>query len=117
LLESTAKEYPAGLIADDGRAQAVAPDFKHIGPIDPDAFTLNQFLKSLAIRATRMFSWTAERFMSRSCALRHSMHRPGHKRQLPIAGRVTKNVTLISDPNHSALLMPKLNAREDSCLF
>ena len=27
-----------------GGAQATAPDLKHIGPIDPDAFTLNQFL-------------------------------------------------------------------------
>ena len=51
MLESTAKEYPAGHIADDWRAQAAAPDFKHIGPIDPDAFTLNQFLKLLVIRA------------------------------------------------------------------
>jgi hypothetical protein len=52
LLESTAKEYPAGLIADDGRAQATAPDLRHIGPIDPDASTLNQILKPFAIRAT-----------------------------------------------------------------
>ena len=53
MLESNAKEYPAGLIADDGRAQSKpAPERKRIGPIDPDAFTLNKFLKSLAIRAT-----------------------------------------------------------------
>ena len=53
MLESTAKEYPAGLIADDGRgAGNCARDLKHIGPIDPDAFTLNQILKSFAIRAT-----------------------------------------------------------------
>ena len=35
-----------------GGAQATAPELKHIGPIDPDASTLNQFLNSLAIRAT-----------------------------------------------------------------
>jgi hypothetical protein len=53
LLESCAKEYPAGLIADDGRARAsLRPKEEHIGPIDPEACTLNQFLKSLAIRAT-----------------------------------------------------------------
>ena len=34
-----------------GGAQATAPDLKHIGPIDPDAFTLNQFLNR-AVRAT-----------------------------------------------------------------
>ena len=46
MLESTAKEYPTGLIVDDegGAAKPVPPKEKHIGPIDPDAFTLNQFL-------------------------------------------------------------------------
>jgi hypothetical protein len=34
-----------------GGAQATAPDLKHIGPIDPDASTLNQFL-NLFRRAT-----------------------------------------------------------------
>ena len=34
-----------------GGAQATAPDLKHIGPIDPDAFTLNQF-PDRAVRAT-----------------------------------------------------------------
>jgi hypothetical protein len=57
LLESNAKEYPAGLIADDGRAQGPAPDSKHIGPIDPDVFTLNYFLNSLV----NMFSAGVER--------------------------------------------------------
>ena len=55
LLESDAKEYPAGLIADDGRGAAALrrPQRNHIGPIDPDAFiTLNQFLNSLTICAT-----------------------------------------------------------------
>ena len=52
LLESTAKEYPAGLIADDqGGAAKPYPKEKHIGPIDPDASTLNQFL-NLFRRAT-----------------------------------------------------------------
>ena len=42
MLESTAKEYPAGLIADDqGGAAKPYPKEKHIGPIDPDASTLN----------------------------------------------------------------------------
>jgi hypothetical protein len=34
-----------------GGAQATAPDLKHIGPIDPDAFTLNQFLNRWPLRA------------------------------------------------------------------
>jgi hypothetical protein len=34
-----------------GEAQATAPDLKHIGPIDPDASTLKQFL-NLFRRAT-----------------------------------------------------------------
>jgi len=47
-----AKEYPAGLIADDeGGAAKPYPKEKHIGPIDPDASTLNQFL-NLFRRAT-----------------------------------------------------------------
>src|SRR5262249_19094320 len=65
-LESTAKEYPAGLIADDGRAQATAPHLKHIGPIDPDAFTLNQFLNGWPYARLRMFPRTAERIGLRS---------------------------------------------------
>jgi len=51
-LESTAEEYPTGLIADDeGGAVKPYPKEKHIGPIDPDASTLNQFLNSFR-RAT-----------------------------------------------------------------
>ena len=48
MLEGDAKEYPAGLIADDEgvRRSRTHPKEKHIGPIDPDASTLNQFLNS-----------------------------------------------------------------------
>ena len=35
-----------------GRARLACARKKHIGPIDPDACTLNQFLNSLEIRAT-----------------------------------------------------------------
>ena len=49
-----------------GGAQATAPDLKHIGPIDPDAFTLNQFLNRWPYARLRIFSWTAERFRLRS---------------------------------------------------
>ena len=48
-----------------GGAQATAPDLKHIGPIDPDASTLNQFLNRWPYARLRMFSWTAERFRLR----------------------------------------------------
>jgi hypothetical protein len=67
---------------------------KHIGPIDPDACTLNQFLNIFVYsRRLRTFSWTAERFGQDPCALRRPMHRPGQQHQLPIAGGATKSVT------------------------
>ena len=88
LLESNAKEYPAGLIADDGLAQVTAPESKHIGPIDPDASTLKQFLKSLAHRATAdvLVDGGEARLRSLRTAA-PTKHRPGQKRQFPIAGR------------------------------
>ena len=65
---------------------------RHIGPIDPDASTLNQILKSFAIRATAdalVDGGGGQVKILAHCGT--SMHRPGHKR--PIAGRATKNVT------------------------
>ena len=50
-MESTAEEYPAGLIADDEGVRRSRTPKKNIGPIDPDASTLNQFLNSFR-RAT-----------------------------------------------------------------
>ena len=110
MLESTAKEYPAGLIADDGRAQAAAPDFKHIGPIDPDAFTLNQFLNRWPYALLRMFSWTAERLRLRS--LRTAALNVPAGPQVPDSRtgdqeRYARSAT----GTHSPLLILRLNAR------
>ena len=118
MLESTAKEYPAGLIADEGRAQAAAPDFKHIGPIDPDAFTLNQFLKSLAIRATVdvvVDGREVQVKILRTAALNAPAgpQAPAPDSRTGDQERDARSPTRITP----SLLMPKLNAREDSCLF
>jgi hypothetical protein len=118
LLESNAKEYPAGLIADDGRAQVTAPESKHIGPIDPDASTLKQFLKSVARRATADVSRGRLRGQVNPCVLR----RPQSTGRAESAGSrwpggATKTSRWISNRRIRQILMPKLNAREGSCLF
>jgi hypothetical protein len=59
-----------------GGAQATAPDLKHIGPIDPDASTLNQFLNRWPYARLRMFSWTAERLRLTATTLLKTMIDP-----------------------------------------
>jgi hypothetical protein len=55
LLESTAEEYATGLIADDeGVRRSRTPKEKHIGVIDPDASTLNQFLNDCRLKPGRV---------------------------------------------------------------
>src|SRR4029077_854237 len=64
----------------DGRRRPCARKEKHIGPIDPDASTLKQFLKSLALRATAdvLVDGGAVRLRSLRTAA-PTEHRPGHK--------------------------------------
>jgi hypothetical protein len=98
-----------------GRAQATAPDLKHIGPIDPDASTLNQFLNLLDARP-RMFSWTAERFRARSLRTAALIAPAGPQALDSRAGdqeRDAGSLTVTFPP----LLMFHLKAREDSYLF
>ena len=99
LLESDAKEYPAGLIADDGRGAAALrrPQRNHIGPIDPDAFiTLNQFLNSLTICATADVLVDDGEVWSDPCPLRAQCI---GRASFPIAGWATKNVPLDLGPD------------------
>lgn len=115
LLESGAKEYPVGLIADDGwGAGSAAPQSDHIGPIDPDAFTLNQFLNSLTICATEVVLvddgeiWGDQNvhgncgraeIWSRSLPTAAPNVPAGPKMPAPDAGGATKNVPLDLGPD------------------
>ena len=77
-----------------GCGEAVPPHKKHIGPIDPDASTLNQFLNVFG--SSR--DCERSRGRRRSVVKIHAhcgrpMHRPNQERQLPIAGRAAKSVT------------------------
>jgi hypothetical protein len=97
-----------------GCGEAV-PQEKHIGPIDPDACTLNQLLNRLCARP-RMFSWTAERFRARSlrtAALNAPAGPPAPDCRAGDQERDAGSPTGTYPP----LLMLKLNAREDSCVF
>jgi hypothetical protein len=98
-----------------GGAAKPYPKEKHIGPIDPDASTLNQFLNSLDA-PPRMFSWTAERFWARSLSTAALIAPAGPQARDSRAGdqeRDAGSLTITFPP----LLMFQLNAREDSCLF
>ena len=97
-----------------GCGEAV-PQEKHIGPIDPDACTLNQFLNRLDARP-RMFSWTAERCRERSlrtAALRAPAGPWAPDSRAADQDRDAGSRTCIYPP----LLMFRLKAREDSCVF
>ena len=74
-----------------GGAQATAPDLKHIGPIDPDASTLNQFL-NLFRRATANVLVDGGKVQGEILA-HCGTHCTGWAHRLPTAGRATKNVT------------------------
>ena len=92
MLGSTAKEYSTGLIADDeGSVAKPYPKEKHIGPIDPDASTLNQFLNSLR-RATANVLVDGGKVQGKILA-HCGTHSTGPGHRLPTAGRATKNVT------------------------
>jgi hypothetical protein len=100
-----------------GRRQ-LRPISKHIGPIDPDAFTLNQFLKSLAIRATSDVPVDGREVqvkILRTAALNAPAgpQAPAPDSRTGDQERDAGSPTRITPP----LLMPKMNAREDSCLF
>ena len=98
-----------------GGGESRTPKENHIGPIDPDAFTLNQFLNRFNARP-RMFSWTAERFRARSLRTAALIAPAGPQAPDSRAGdqeRDAGSLTITYPP----LLMFQLNAREDSCLF
>ena len=97
-----------------GCGEAV-PQEKHIGPIDPDACTLNQFLKRLDARL-RMFSWTAERFRARSLRTAALNAPAGPMAPDSRAGDQDRDA---GSPTgiYPLLLMFRLNAREDNCVF
>jgi hypothetical protein len=94
LLESDAKEYPAGLIADDeGVRLGRTPRKPHRTDRSLCLYSKSVSKHLCQFARLRTFSWTAERLGQDPCALRRPMHRPGQKRQIPIAGGATKSVT------------------------
>ena len=99
-----------------GRSQ-LRPDFKHIGPIDPDAFTLNQFLKLLVIRAIADVLVDGREVQVK--ILRTALNATAGPQAPAPDSRTGDQERDAGSPIRiiPPLLMPKLNAREDSCLF
>ena len=93
-----------------GGAQATAPDLEHIGPIDPDAFTLNQILNRWPYALLRIFSWTAERFRLRSLRTAALNAPAGPQAPDSRAGDQERDVGSLTR-THPPLLMLRLNAR------
>ena len=69
---------PKNTRLDSSRTRQACARKKHIGPIDPDACTLDQFLNSLEIRATAdvLVDGVEVWIGSRCFALRRPLHRP-----------------------------------------
>ena len=119
MLESDAKEYPAGLIADDeGVRLSRTPRKPHRTDRSRCLYSKSVSKHLWQFARLRTFSWTAERFGQDPCALRRPMHRPGQKRQLPIAGGATKSVTqdLGPDPTRHCSCPDRMRGRV-SCLY
>jgi len=96
-------------------AQATAPDLKHIGPIDPDASTLNQFL-NLFRRTTANVLVDGGKVQDKILAHCGTHCTAGPQAPDSRAGdqeRDAGSLTVTFPP----LLMFQLNAREDSYLF
>jgi hypothetical protein len=99
-----------------GRGQACARK-KHIGPIDPDACTLNQFLNSLEIRATADVLVDGGEVWIKMLA-HCGAHCIGRAKSVPDSRQGNQECDAgfwaLRAPS---LLMPRPNAREDSYLY